>query len=62
MNIFQKFKKQLKHAFSEILLLEKCFENIDFQRRNYRKTLIGNKIFESRVRLLAFTQKLLHME
>ena len=62
MNIFQKFKKQLKHAFSEILLLEKCFENIDFQRRNYRKTLVGNKIFESRVRLIAFTQKLLQME
>ena len=62
MNIFQKFKKQLKHALSEILLLEIFFENIDFQRRNYRKTLIGNKIFESRVRLLAFTQKLLQME
>ena len=62
MNIFQKFKKQLKHAFSEILLLEKCFENIDFQRRNYRKTLVGNNIFESRVRLIAFTQKLLQME
>ena len=62
MNIFQKFKKQLKHAFSEILLLEKCFENIDFQRRNYRKTLVGNKIFESMVRLIAFTQKLLQME
>ena len=62
MNIFQKFKKQLNHAFSEILLLEKCFENIDFQRRNYRKTLVGNKIFESRVRLIAFTQKLLQME
>ena len=62
MNIFQKFKKQLKHAFSEILLLEKCFENIDFQRRNYRKTLVGNKNVESRVRLIAFTQKLLQME
>ena len=62
MNIFQKFKKQLKHAFSEILLLEKCFENIDFQRRNYRKTLVGNNNFESRVRLIAFTQKLLQME
>ena len=62
MNIFQKFKKQLKHAFSEILLLEKCFENIDFQRRNYRKTLVGNKFFDSRVRLIAFTQKLLQME
>ena len=62
MNIFQKIKKQLKHAFSEILLLEKCFENIDFQRRNYRKTLVGNKNFESRVRLIAFTQKLLQME
>ena len=55
MNIFQKFKKQLKHAFSEILLLEKCFENIDFQRRDYRKTLVGNKFFESRVRLILFT-------
>ena len=62
MNIFQKFKKQLKHALSEILLLEIFFENIDFQRRNYRKTLIGNNIFESRVRLLAFTQKLLQIE
>ena len=62
MNIFQKFKKQLKHALSEILLLEIFFENIDFQRRNYRKTLVGNKIFESRVRLIAFTQKLLQME
>ena len=62
MNIFQKFKKQLKHAFSEILLLEKCFENIDFQRRNYRKTLVGNNFFELRVRLIAFIQKLLQME
>ena len=54
--------KKTKHAFSEIMLLDKCFENIDFQMRNYRITLVGNKIFESRVRLIAFTQKLLQME
>ena len=61
MSIFQKIKNQLKHAFSEILLLENCYEILIFKGGITEKTLIGNNFFESKVKAIAFTQKPLQM-